>query len=264
MKQYSVSDVAYTVAGVGILLSILVFWQIISVTNILPPSVFPPASTVLVSLIHLVTTDAIYIQLQATVVRLFEGFFLAALIGIGVGIPMGISRIAEKTGDPLVQFLRPMPSAVLIPLAILYFGLGDSMIVSIVTYACIWPILINTIDGVKNIDTIALDTSREFRINGFAKIRKVILPASAPFIFSGLRVSLGVAWIVEITAEIISTAATTGVGAAIFQYLSLGTLPPIYATIIIVAVLAYSVNRIFLLVQSKVIPWHEQSRRRFN
>ena len=262
--KYSASDILFTVAGVGILLSTLVIWQIVSITNTLPPTVFPPASEVLASLFRLLTTKALYEQLLASLIRLFAGFFLAAVIGICVGVPMGLSRTAEKTGDPLVQFLRPMPSAVLIPLAILYFGLGDAMIVSIVTYACIWPVLINTIDGVKNIDTVVLDTAREFKISGFAKIRKVVLPSAAPFIFSGLRVSLGVAWIVEITAEIISTASTTGIGAAIFQYFNIPNLPPVYATIIFVAVLAYALNRVFLVIQSKIIPWHEQSRKRFN
>ncbi|MDG6997993.1 MAG: ABC transporter permease [Nitrososphaerota archaeon] len=260
--KYTPSDIFYTIGGVAILASTLIIWQIVSITNTLPPTVFPPASVVLVSLYQLLTAKSIYVQLIASLIRLFEGFFLAALIGIGVGVPMGLNRTAEKTGDPLVQFLRPMPSAVLIPLAIFYFGLGNAMIVSIVTYACIWPILINTIDGIKSIDTIILDTSTGFQVKGFSKIRKVIIPAASPFIFSGLRVSLGVAWIVEITAEMLSTAATTGIGAAIFSYFNIPSLPPVYATIIFVALLAYALNRLFLIFQSKIIPWHEQSKRR--
>ncbi len=260
--KYSSSDAGYTIGGVAILASTLVIWQLVSVTNVLPPTVFPPASEVLVTLYKLLSGKAIYDQLIASLIRLFEGFFLAALIGITVGIPMGLSRTAERTGDPLVQFLRPMPSVVLIPLAILYFGLGNVMIVSIVTYACIWPVLINTIDGIKSIDPILLDTATGFQVRGFAETRKVILPAAAPFIFSGLRVSLGIAWIVEITAEILSTAATTGIGAAIFRYFNIPSLPPVYATIIFVALLAYALNRVFRITQSKIIPWHEQSKRR--
>ena len=260
--KYTLSDIGYSVGGVAILASILVIWQLVSVTNLLPPTVFPPASVVLVTLYKLLSGKAIYEQLLASLIRLFEGFFLAALIGLAVGIPMGLSRTAEKTGDPLVQFLRPMPSVVLIPLAILYFGLGNEMIVSIVTYASIWPVLINTIDGIKSIDPILLNTSRAFQVRGFTQVRKVILPAAAPFILSGLRVSLGIAWIVEITAEILSTAATTGIGAAIFRYFNIPSLPPVYATIIFVALIAYAVNRGFLMTQSKIIPWHEQSKRR--
>ena len=155
--KYTLSDIGYSVGGVAILASILVIWQLVSVTNLLPPTVFPPASVVLVTLYKLLSGKAIYEQLLASLIRLFEGFFLAALIGLAVGIPMGLSRTAEKTGDPLVQFLRPMPSVVLIPLAILYFGLGNEMIVSIVTYASIWPVLINTIDGIKYVVNLDLE-----------------------------------------------------------------------------------------------------------
>ena len=262
-RRFSASDVAYSIAGVAILLSILLIWQIVSITKIVPATVFPPASTVLVNLFGLVTTEALYVNLGDTLIRLAEGYALAGLIGVAVGIPMGLSRKAELTGDPLVQFLRPMPSAVLIPLAILYFGLGDKMIVSLVTYACIWPVLINTMDGVKSIDSMIIDTSDEYGVRGFAKIRKVVIPASAPFIFSGLRVSLGVAWIVAITAEVISTATSTGIGALIFLDLNRGDLTPIYSLIIVVAIVAYCLNRFFLLAESRIIPWHGKRQKMY-
>ncbi|MDG6996884.1 MAG: ABC transporter permease subunit, partial [Nitrososphaerota archaeon] len=187
MRKNQIVDFAYAAGGVGILLSILLVWQIISETGVVPITVFPPASSVLAVLYGQLLNGKIPWSLFATLLRLLEGYSLAALIGVLVGIPVGLSKTIETTVNPLVQFLRPMPSAVLIPLAILYFGLGGTMIISIITYACIWPILINTIDGVKSIDTMILDTAREFKIDGLARIRKVIIPASFPFIFSGLR-----------------------------------------------------------------------------
>lgn len=262
IKGRTTQDILYSIGGVAILFSILLIWQLVSVTNILPSTVFPAASTVLATLLVQLESGILTVELEATLIRLLEGYFLAAIIGISVGLVMGSSKTAENAGDPLIQFLRPMPSAVLIPLAILYFGLGDFMIVSIVFYACTWPIIINTMDGVRNIEPIVLDTAKEYGIKNFARIWKVILPASAPFIFSGLRVSLAVAWVVAITAEILSTAATTGLGAAIYLDLNTGALAQIYATVIMIAVSAYALNRLFLFVESRMIPWHLKSKQR--
>ncbi|MCL5069272.1 MAG: ABC transporter permease [Thaumarchaeota archaeon] len=257
-----ITDQLFTIAGVAILFSILGIWQLISMSNILPATVFPPASAVLVALYEETLNGSFPVSILATLMRLLEGYFLAALIGTVVGVSMGMSRIAYYTGDPLVQFLRPMPSVILIPLAILYFGLGDFLIVSVVAYSCIWPILINTMDGVRSIDPMILDTAREFRVGRVRKFRKIILPASAPFIFSGLRVSLAVGWIVGITAEIISTASNTGIGALIYLDLNTGNLTPIYAAIIAIAVTAYALNRAFLIIEHRIIPWYEKSKRR--
>lgn len=262
IRGKSIQSIVFSIAGLCVLFSILVIWQLISVTNVLPRTVFPSASSALQTLFLQIQSGALVVEFEASLIRLFEGYFLATLVGVSTGLAMGLSRTARYIGDPLVQFLRPMPSAILIPLAILYFGLGNFMIVSIVFYACIWPILINTMDGVKSIEPIVLDTAKEYGVKGFSRIRKIILPASAPFIFSGLRVSLAVAWIVTVTAEILSTAATTGLGAEIFRDLNTGDLTSIYATIIAIAIGAYALNRLFIVIQSLIIPWHHKSKQR--
>ncbi len=167
----------------------------------------------------------------------------------------------NRSLDPLVQFLRPMPSVVLIPLAILYFGLVDSVIILIVTYASLWPILINTIDGVRSIDPLVIETANQLRITGLKRLRKIILPAAAPFIVSGLRVSLGIAWIVAVTAEMIGGIVSNGVGVSIFYYLNSGNLAPMYGAIIAVAIFAYFLNRILLVTQYRLMPWVARSSR---
>jgi ABC-type nitrate/sulfonate/bicarbonate transport system permease component len=258
MKRISAQDVIFILGGVCVLLSLLGIWQLVSIMNVLPRTVFPPASIALQILFSQIQSGLLLTEFEATLFRLFEGYLIAAALGISIGVAMGLSKTVEYVGDPLVQFLRPMPSAVLIPLAILYFGLGNFMIISIVIYACMWPILINTFDGVKDIEPIILDTAREYQVKGLTKIWKVVLPASSPLIFSGLRVSLAVAWIVTITAEILSTATTTGLGAAIFLDLNSGNLAAIYATIIAIVIGAYALNRLFLFVESLIIPWHQK------
>ncbi|MCL4519751.1 MAG: ABC transporter permease [Thaumarchaeota archaeon] len=250
------------VAGLGFLFSFLIFWQIVSMSGLIPTTVFPSALNVLGSLFKITVNGTISSATLATLERLFAGYLVAAFIGVIIGMGMGLSPGIDEIANPLVQFLRPMPSVILVPLAILYFGLGSSMIISVIIYACIWPILINTADGVKSIDPTLLDTAELFHIHGLSKIRKVILPSSAPLIFSGLRVSLGVAWIVSITAEIISTATTNGIGGMIFLDLNTGKLSEVYAAILATAAIAYCMMALFLALQKRIIPWYEKSKGR--
>ncbi|MDG6905967.1 MAG: ABC transporter permease [Nitrososphaerota archaeon] len=252
-------DVLLIIGGIAILLSTLVFWQIVSITNLLPSTIFPSAKTVVYSFFQQVLSGTVFLPILETLSRLFEGFLLAALIGVLGGIGIGVNSLADETADPLVQFLRPMPSVVLIPLAMLYFGLTSFIVIILVAYASVWPILINTSDGVKSIDPVLLDTARQFHVNGFDRFRKIVLPAASPFILSGLRVSLGIAWIVAITVEMISGVVRNGVGVTIFFYLNSGNLGPMYGAIIAVALTAYVLNYLFTLLQSKLTPWFERS-----
>lgn len=249
--------------GWGLVLILILIWQIIPETNVISPTVLPPATEAFASLYSLLVNGTIVQSLLATLARVLGGYFLGALIGVSIGLLMGLSRTAYRTGDPLVQLLRPMPAAVLLPLAILYLGLGNAMIVSLIAYGCIWPVLINTMDGVRAIDPLILDTAREFNITGSARLVKIILPASAPYIFSGLRISFAIGWIVGITAEILSTATTEGLGALVFQYLNSGGYSSIYSVIIVVAISSYVLNRALLYAQKKIIPWHAKSKGRY-
>ena len=254
-------DYVYRIAGLGILFSVLLIWQIVVLANLVPPAVIPTASSVLAALFTLTMNGSIPRELSASLGRIIEGFLIAALLGISLGNIVGTRKFVEKTANPLIQFLRPMPGAILIPLAILYFGLGNLMIVMIVIYSCLWPILINTIDGVKNVDGLYFDVAQEFEVSGFAKFKKVILPASAPLIFSGLRVSLGIAWIAEITAEILSTAPNLGLGVSIFFNMNSGNFTAMYARIIAIAIAAYVISELFLAFEKMIIPWYEKSKR---
>lgn len=258
-RTRQLKDFLFIIGGIAILLSTLAFWQIISITNALPSTIFPSATTVVSSFFSQVLSGTVFSPILDTLTRLFQGFLLAALIGIVAGIGMGMSSLADQTADPLVQFLRPMPSVVLIPLAMLYFGITGFIVIILVAYAAIWPILINTADGVKAIDPVVLDTARQFHVNGFNRFRKIILPAAAPFILSGLRVSLGIAWIVAITVEMISGVVNNGIGVSIFYYLNSGNLAPMYGAIIAVALTAYLLNYVFTLLQARLTPWFERT-----
>lgn len=254
--RFSLNDILFTTGGFAIVLSILLIWQIVSVTGIIPSSIFPPANRVLSALFLEIADGKIGVALLATLERMLEGFAIASIIGVLVGLGIGSNVTISRSFDPLIQFLRPLPAVILIPLIILYLGLGDPVIVIPVIFGCIWPVVLNTIDGVRAVDSMYIATADEFKINGLRRFTKIIIPAIAPYVLSGMRVSLALAWIVSVTAEFISAVVKNGIGVLIFYQFNAGDLTSMYASIIAVAIVAYVVNRIFVIAQSRLVPWH--------
>jgi ABC-type nitrate/sulfonate/bicarbonate transport system permease component len=155
----------------------------------------------------------------------------------------------------LIEFLRPMPSVAIIPVAILLLGIGDGMIVAVTVYASLWPILINTIDGVKQIDPVLVQTGRVFGLSPWRLLRSIILPAASPYIVTGLRISLAIALILVTTAEMI--AGWRGLGFYILDEERSLRNSHMYAGIIVVSLLGYFLNRLFLLMEARMMRWRE-------
>jgi ABC-type nitrate/sulfonate/bicarbonate transport system permease component len=153
----------------------------------------------------------------------------------------------------LIEFLRPMPSVAIIPVAILMLGIGDSMIVAVTVYATVWPILINCIDGVRHIESILIDTGRTFGLKRRQILWQIILPGASPYIVTGLRVGLSIALILVTTAEMI--AGSKGLGFFILDEERSMNSAAMYAGILLVAALGYLLNRLFLFVEAKTMKW---------
>src|SRR5439155_7953271 len=153
----------------------------------------------------------------------------------------------------LIEFLRPMPSVAIIPVAILMLGIGDSMIVAVTVYATVWPILINCIDGVRHIESILIDTGRTFGLKRRQILWQIILPGASPYIVTGLRVGLSIALILVTTAEMI--AGSKGLGFFILDEERSMNSAAMYAGIILVAGLGYALNRLFLGLEGKAMKW---------
>jgi ABC-type nitrate/sulfonate/bicarbonate transport system permease component len=146
-----------------------------------------------------------------------------------------------------------MPSVAIIPVAILLLGIGDGMIVAVTVYASTWPILINTIDGVRHIERTLIDTGRTFGLARRRILWQIVLPAAAPYIVTGLRVSLSIALILVTTAEMI--AGNKGLGFFILDEERSLQSSNMYAGIILVAALGYVLNRLFVVLQEKAMKW---------
>ncbi len=240
--------------GVLSLLALLLVWEISARSSKVIHLYFPAISEVVRSLVDLIQSRELVGHLLASLGRFFIGYLLSAGIAVTLGILLGYFRRAYTFSEVLIEFLRPMPSVAMIPVAILLLGIGNSMIVAVTVYACTWPILINTIDGVKNIEPTLIDTGRTFGLGRWKILKRIVLPAAFPYIVTGLRVSLAIALILVTTSEMV--VGGNGLGFFILdEERSLKT-TNMYAGIALVAILGYSLNRLFLLVESKAMAWH--------
>jgi len=240
-------------AGLAFFFSLLLLWEISSRSSALQVY-FPPVSEVVLSLFRLMLSQELLGHVGKTVKRFLTGYFLSAVLAVGLGIILGYFRLAYAFFEMLIEFLRPMPSVAIIPVAILFLGIGDSMIVAVTVYACTWPILINTIDGVRNIDRTLIHTGRTFGLGQWKILRRIALPAASPYIVTGLRISLAIALILVTTAEMVVGGG--GVGYFILdEERSLRT-SNMYAGVVLIALLGYGLNQLFLYIERKMMAWH--------
>lgn len=214
---------------------------------------FPPVSRIIAALGEALAAGTIVQHGLITLGRFAQGFLLAALLAVLAGVLLGYFRALHSLLATLIELLRPMPSVAIIPVAILLLGIGDGMIVSVTVYASLWPILINTIDGVRSVDVTLIDTGRTFGLSSWRILRQIIFPAAAPYIVTGLRIGLSIALILVTTAEMI--AGSKGLGFFILDEERAMNSANMYAGIVVVALLGYALNRLFLLLETRAMSW---------
>jgi ABC-type nitrate/sulfonate/bicarbonate transport system permease component len=153
----------------------------------------------------------------------------------------------------IVEMLRPVPPPVVIPVALLFFGLEDEMKIFVIFFSCAWPILLNTIDGVRGVDWVLLNTARTFRLSRGQTIWRIVLPAASPQIMTGLRVSLPITLILVVISEMVGS--TDGIGYFILDAQRRFRVAQMYAGMFALAILGYTLNQLFDLAQRRLMAW---------
>jgi ABC-type nitrate/sulfonate/bicarbonate transport system permease component len=197
-------------------------------------------------------------EIGTTLTSYAEGFALAIAGGVTLGIVIGSSPRLLDASSVLIEFLRPIPAVTLIPLAILFFGLGIPMRRYLIAYAALWPILINTLYGVRGSDRIFHDVASTSGVTGAGRLVRVTLPAALPSIATGIRVSASIALLVAVTAEFVT--GTAGLGAYMQQQQAAYRVPEMYAAIVVVALLGYAINLGLRLAERRVVFWSAEER----
>jgi ABC-type nitrate/sulfonate/bicarbonate transport system permease component len=232
---------------------LLVLWEYGSRLTLRLQLYIPPPSDILFALRQSIFSGEVAAHLVITLSRFVESYLISAAIGVSVGVILGYFRFVHSLVEVVIEFLRPMPSVAIIPVAILLLGLRDSMIVAVTVYASVWPILVNTIDGVRHMERTLINTGRTFGLRRRQILWQVILPAASPYIVTGLRVSLSIALILITTAEMI--AGSKGLGFFILDEERSLRSSSMYAGIILVALLGYMLNRFFLALERRAMKW---------
>jgi ABC-type nitrate/sulfonate/bicarbonate transport system permease component len=193
-----------------------------------------------------------------SLVRLGLGYGIACVVAVVAGLALGLSRPLRRAADPIVQFLRAIPPPALLPFGILVLGVGDKMKIFIIAFVCLWPVLLNTIDGVAGVDPTLRETARVYGIRARDRLLKVTLPAAAPQIFAGMRTALSLALILMVISEMV--ASSNGIGYFVLQAQRSFAIPEMWSGILLLGLLGYVLNGLFLLVERRVLRWHRGAR----
>jgi NitT/TauT family transport system permease protein len=239
--------------GFLLIFAFFALWQILPGTGIVDPAFLPTFSETIITLINLLVSGKLFIHIWASFQRSLIGFTLALLVGIPLGVLMGWYSNFEKYTDIFIQSLRNISTLALLPLFILFLGLGETSKIAIVFYGAVWYILINTISGVKSVDPIYIKAAKSMGVSDSELFRKVILPASTPSIVSGARLGAKTAVVIVIAAEMLGGKAGLGFFVLNAQYSF--QIPEMYAGILTLAILGLSVNYLLVWFEKKATSW---------
>lgn len=246
--------------GLAGVLGLAIVLEIVSRAGIVDEAFLPPFSTTLVEAVRLFGDAAFLRDLGSTLLTWFLGIGLSILVAVPVGIVLGLSRVTFRASRIVIELIRPMPAVALIPLVLLFLGQGLEMKLVVALYAAVWPILFNTIYGVHGVDPKSKEMARSFGLGRLAVIRRVVIPAAAPFIATGIRISSSIVLIVIITVELIAGGGD-GLGVFIAENRALGDqVARVYAGILVTGLLGLAINTLLGLVERRWLGWESTTR----
>jgi ABC-type nitrate/sulfonate/bicarbonate transport system permease component len=246
--------------GAAVLIVVAVLWEAAGRGDWVHKLLLPPLTAVLATFYDIVVSGEVLRHLGISLWRAALGYALAAAVGIALGVAMGYWRRLYEAFEITIELVRAVPPPAVIPLAMVFLGIGDALKVFIIFFACLFPVLINTIDGVRGADPVLVATARTFGASRLQTVWKVILPVAAPTIMTGLRIATAIALILTVISEMIG--ATSGIGYFILGSQRTLNVTQMYAGILVLALTGYGINRAFLLVDERVLAWHKGLTRR--
>lgn len=239
-------------------IAVLALFEVLPRIGVLARDHFPPISQTLGTLFEQLGAESFWVAVGNTLEGWALGLGIAAALAIPLGIVIGSSRLLYRASRGLIEFLRPIPSVALIPLAILIYGTGLQSKVFLAAFASFWQVIVATLYGVQDVDPVATDTARSFGFSRRQRLFRVTLPSAVPYIATGLRIASAVSLILTVTAELVIGAA--GLGRSINIARSGGNEELMYALIIATGVLGLALNALFVRVERRVLHWHPSQR----
>lgn len=232
---------------------LLAVWELSARLGMIDTRFFPAPLTILHTLIGLMDSGVLWTHTWASLQRLFWGFLLGGIPALVLGIIMGLSRPVRAAIDPLIAATYPIPKSAILPLILLVFGLGEASKIVMVAIGMFYPICINSVAGVLEINKIYLDVGKNFQASRWQMFRTIALPGALPFIMSGIKLGVGMGLILIAIAEMIG--AKSGLGFMIWDAWEILSVDTMYVGLIMIAVIGYLFSLFLTEVERWIIPW---------
>lgn len=237
--------------------AIIALWWVTSTAN--PSLYFPPLSVIVDEIVtQWIFGPRLVNDLLPTLANFAVGLSIALVGGTVLGVILGRNAVLRAFLAPLINFLRSLPSPALIPIVLVLFGLGSSMSIALIAIGAITPTLLNTIDGVRSVDTQVREVVRSYRLTPWQNIFRVVLPAAGPQIVAGYRISLQISIILIVVSEMVG--ATRGLGYFVLESQQLFRVPQTWAGTIMLGLLGYLLTQIFVVIERRVLRWQIRMR----
>lgn len=240
-------------------LVLLITWEIASRTGLLPKVLLPAPFDVALAAVKAVAHGGLLAHLGVSALRAAVGLTIGSAIGLALGLLTGISRKLQLVLDTPLQMLRAVPALALVPLVILWFGLGETAKLFIVSVTVVFPVYLNTFHGVRSVDPQLVEMARTYRVSGWRLYREIILPGALPSILVGLRFALGISWLVLIVAETIG--ATQGLGYVAMNAREFMQMDMLVLTIVLWAILGKLADVFARALEARLLPWQPRTER---
>lgn len=245
---------ALGLAGVAVL---FLLWDAIASSGLISRAFLPTPAATLDALRNGVLHGDLLKETGFTATRMLQGWLLASVAGVGIGLAIGLSNTARAYVEPTLEFLRPLPPSAVAPLAIALFGLGHGMVLFVVVFGSIWPPLLSTVQGLSLVDRRLREVSQCVGLSQTAFIAKIVLPSSAPGIVAGMRLSLSIALILAVLGEMLT--AQNGLGSDILHSARAFNAARIYASLTLLSAIGIISNTLLLTFEGYFLSWDKQT-----
>jgi ABC-type nitrate/sulfonate/bicarbonate transport system permease component len=246
----SASSIATRYAPV---LLLALFWELVTRLGIVSPQLLPPVSSIFVAGARLFSTNDIYHQAAVSLLRAFSGLGFAVVFGVTIGILMARLPIVRVIVNPIVQMFYPLPKSALIPVMIIWLGVGSISKVVLIFIGCMVPVIISTFNGARGVDEVLIWSARSLGASPRAILREVILPSAMPQILGGIRIALATSFLLLVSSELLIS--NDGLGYYIGILGENGSYPTMFAVIFIVIAIGFGADRIYLQLMNRMIAW---------
>ncbi len=238
-------------------LFILIVCEVIGQSGLIDPFFFPAPSSILAALYDMTISGEVFPHIGVSILRAVAGYLIAAAMGLSIGILVAWSRLFENIFDPLIELIRPISTFALVPVMFVWFGIGNGSKIAIIVKACFFPIVLNTIAGIKGVDVRLIQAARALGADGLQMWTKVLIPSALPMIITGMRISTAMSMLAIVGVEML--AADSGIGFLVIDAQRTFATDRMFAGILVISLMGFSLDRLARFIQGHILVWHTET-----